>query len=186
MDKKEVLASLGKELNYYRTEYEWKVSDNKTKQILQVINDIKRVFKDNACDLSYDDIVLTAKKETNICTIKPSFDYSKEPKSPRQFSLQIIKDKELTCDLTVRLFIDESTMESPNLSNLLTNPYKGMDSDDIEIVERKKSIAQMKEFIETEEDNSWHFLCTDNLKGEAILFTTLIELYDKKVDLLMN
>jgi hypothetical protein len=82
--------------------------------------------------------------------------------------------------LAIRLFIDESELPKPDLSRLLTNPYEGLDSEDVEIIEQQKNIEVFKSYLETDESNKWNFLCSDNLDGTEKMFDTLNELYNKK------
>ena len=48
--------------------------------------------------------------------------------------------------------MDENSVGQPDFNGLLTNPYKGMDSTEIEIHERKKSIHYMKGFTREKEE----------------------------------
>lgn len=182
MDKKITLKSLEKEVSYYRTEFAWKMSDNKTSQILSVINEFNIFFKNDECDVSKKgNGKLNATKHNNSCNVKPDFDYSNNHKSPRQFSIKTVRNTDVICDLTVRLFIDESELPKPDFNRLLTNPYEGLNSEDIEILEQQKNVDFLKGYLETDESNKWNFLCCDNLDGTEKMFDTLNELYNKKV-----
>lgn len=46
----------------------------------------------------------------------------------------------------------ESSMAKPDMNRLLINPYKGTDSTDIEIYERKRSIDYMRKVVNGEDD----------------------------------
>lgn len=183
MTKEMKLESLEKELNYYRTEYNWKMSNKKKKELNQVLNELKFFFKKDNCNLSQQNSAeLIVKKKNNVCIVKPAFDYTKEPKAAKQFLIQVKKFEEVTCDLTIRLVIDESSMPEPDINRLLINPYKGMNSIEIEIYERKRSIDYMKKFInDDDEKNTWNFWCLDNLSDEETLHKTMDEFYSRKV-----
>ncbi len=182
MSKKETLETLEKEIEYYRTEFNSKMAENKTSEVLSVINEFKTFFEKDECDLSQKtNGELNVKKHSKICKVTPDFDYSENHKSARQFSIKINKNADTLCDLKIRLFLDESELPKPDLNRLKTNPYQGMDTQDIEILEQKKNIDYFKEYIKTDESNKWNFVCLDNLKSSQEMFDTLIELYKEKV-----
>ena len=182
MNKKQELTLLNKEVEYLEIEYSEKMSMNKENSIAQAILTFKNIFKKNEYDFLLDNpLEIKVKKKNTTCTIKPEFDFKKEPKKPRQFSIEI-KEKDLFISkISARLFMDENSVDQPDFNRLLTNPYKGMDSTEIEIYERKKTVDYMKRFISEKERLQWNYLSIDKSNETQELHNTILELYNKKV-----
>ena len=182
MNKEQKLTLLNREIEYLEIEYSEKMCLNKQSSIAQAILKFKDVFKKNEYDFLLDNpLEIKVKKNNTICTIIPEFDYKKEPKRPRQFSIEIKKNDLVVSKTSARLFMDENSVDQPDFNRLLTNPYKGMDSTEIEIYERKKTVDYMKEFIREKERLKWNYLSIDNSNKTEELHNTIIELYNKKV-----
>jgi hypothetical protein len=182
MNKKQELTLLNKEVEYLEIEYSEKMSLNKEDSIAQAISKFKEIFKDNEYDFLLDSpLEIKVKKNNTTCTIKPEFDYKKEPEKPRQFTIEI-KEKDLFISkISARLFMDENSTDQPDFNRLLTNPYKGMDSTEIEIYETKKTVDYMKRFISEKERLQWNYLSIDKSNETQELHNTIQELYNKKV-----
>ena len=184
VQKEEKLNLLNKELKYLETEYLEKMSHNKQHSLNQVFEEFKGLFRQNDCDFLIDlPSEIKVKKGMNICQLKPSFDFKEQPKSNRQFDLSVENLKEGVWKATIRLFIDEnrSNLDQPDLNRLKTNPYEGMDSVDIEIYERQKSVDYMKKYITEFESYHWNFLCLDHASSDQKLYDTVENLHNEKV-----
>ncbi|MEI6866090.1 hypothetical protein [Flavicella sp.] len=182
MNNEQKLSVLNKEVEYLEIEYLDKMSLNKQNSIAQAISIFKDIFKKNEYDFLLDNpLEIKVKKFNNICTIKPDFNYDKEPKKPRQFSIEIKKDKVLISKISTRLFMDEDSIDQPDFNRLLTNPYKGMDSTEIEIYERKKTVDYMKKFINESERLKWNYLSVNDSDKTQELHNNISQLYNKKV-----
>jgi hypothetical protein len=182
MNKEQELALIDKEVEYLEIEYSEKMSINKEDSIAQVISKFKEIFKEKEYDFLLDNYLeIKVKRNNTTCTIKTEFDYKKEPKKPRQFSIEIKENNFLISKISARLFMDESSTDQPDFNRLLTDPYKGMDSTDIEIYERKKTVDYMKRFISEKERLQWNYLSFDKSNENQELHNTIQELYNKKV-----
>ncbi len=181
-NKKQELNSLNKQVEYLEVEYSEKMSLNKEDSIAQAILTFKNIFKKKEYDFLLDNpLEIKVKKNNVTCTIKPEFDYKKEPNKPRQFSVEIKEEDLYTSKISTRLFMDENSAEQPSFNRLLTHPYKGMDLTEIEIYERKKTVDYMKRFISEKEKIKWNYLSFDNSDETQELHETILELYNKKV-----
>ncbi|TXD50449.1 MULTISPECIES: hypothetical protein [unclassified Polaribacter] len=108
MNKKQELTLLNKEVEYLEIEYSEKTSLNKENSIAQAILSFKAIFKQNAYDFLLDNpLELRVKKNTTTYTIKSEFDFKKEPKKPRQFSIEIKTNDQFTSKISARLFMDK-------------------------------------------------------------------------------
>ena len=182
MNKNQELTLLDKEVEYLQIEYLEKMSLNKENSIGQAILSFKEIFRENEYDFLQDNpLEIKVKKNNIICTINPKFDFKKDPKSPRQFSISISNNDLFISKISIRLFMDENSADQPDFQRLLKNPYKGMDSTEIEIYERKKTIDYMKKFISEKENLKWIYLSIDNTDKTQELHNTILELYNKKV-----
>jgi len=182
MNKEQELALIDKEVEYLEIEYSEKMSLNKEDSIAQAISKFKEIFKEKEYDFLLDNYLeIKVKRNNTTCTIKTEFDYKKEPKKPRQFSIEIKENNLLISKISARLFMDESSTDQPDFNRLLTNPYKGMDSTEIEIYERKKTVDYMKRFISEKERLQWNYLSFDKSNENQELHNTIQELYNRKV-----
>ncbi|NQX85121.1 MAG: hypothetical protein HRT67_04350 [Flavobacteriaceae bacterium] len=182
MNKNQELTLLNKEVEYLEIEYSEKMSLIKENSIAQAILSFKEIFRKNEYDFLQDNpLKIKVKKNNIICTINPEFDFKKEPEKPRQFSIKFCENDLFISKISVRLFMDENSVDQPDFNRLLTNPYKGMDSTEIEIYERKKTVDYMKKFISEKESLKWNYLSFDNTDKSQELYNTILELYNKKV-----
>lgn len=182
MNKEQELALLNKEVEYLEIEYSEKMSLNKEDSIAQAISRFKEIFKEKEYDFLLDNhLEIKVKRNNTTCTIKTEFDYQKEPNKPRQFSIEIMENNLLISKTLARLFMDESSNNQPDFNRLATNPYKGMDSTEIEIYERKKTVEYMKKFISEKERLQWNYLSFEKSNQNPELHKTIQDLYNKKV-----
>lgn len=184
VDKKNKLSLLNEELKYLEIEYLEKMGINKQHSLNQVLDEFKELFKQNEFDfLVNSNSKLAVKKGTNIVEIKQTVDFRKHPKGNRQLDLTIKNENKEVLKVTIRLFIDESktSLPQPDLNRLLTNPYEGMDSVEIEIHERQKSVDYMKRYISESENYCWNYLCVNHSNNHQKLYESMDNLFNEIV-----
>lgn len=173
MSEQEKLDLLKKEADYYENEVNWKKAKEKHAQILAVFTNLNKIFED--------DQILLTQKESGELLIKDKeiegeitfgFDYSVKPSSPRLFSVKLTKDSVIICSLKVRLMLDDSNLDKPIFRE---------EPADSEVLTLQKNIKYFKEYIDSEQNQKWNFVCLDKLSDSQEVFETVSDLYDYKI-----
>lgn len=169
METDNKLEKLKEELNYYKVDYETKMSENKFKSIKHCIDIFYEFCKSKGYIVEYKDLICTARSIDFEIKISPQFDYNKEPRQARR--IQIEKNDFLNKERTEFIIgvFNNAPLPEPNLNRLLQNPYKNMSIDEIELLEKQKDLKYYKEYISETET-------LENIEYNAVNLTKEIEL----------
>jgi hypothetical protein len=144
---------LDEELNYWKVDYETKLTENKIHSIKSCIDTFSDFLKSKDFIIQYNDLVCLASSVDCEIKIYPQFDYKKEPRQARRVKItkRDFVNKKKT-EFLIGIF-NNTPLPEPDLKRLLENPYKGLSTADIELLEKKKNLKYYKEYISEPETN---------------------------------
>ncbi len=150
---------LDEELNYWKVDYETKLTENKIHSVKSCIDSFSNFLKSKDFIVQFDDLVCLASSVDCEIKIYPQFDYKKEPRQARRIRItkRDFVNKKNT-EFLIGIF-NNTLLPDPDLKRLLVNPYKDMSTADIELLEKKKNLEYYKEYIsktETNENNEYN------------------------------
>ena len=131
--------NIDEELNYWRVDYESKMTENKIYSIKYHIEILGNFLKSKDFIIQNNNLVCLASSVECEIKIYPQFDYKKEPNKPKR--IQITKKdfvNKKDTEILIGIF-NNTPLDEPDFNRLLENPYKDMSIADIELLEKRKS-----------------------------------------------
>lgn len=156
---------LDEELNYWKVDYETKMTENKIRSVKSCIDSFSNFLKSKDFIVQFDDLVCLASSVDCEIKIYPQFNYRKEPRQARKIRIakrDFVNGK--NTEFLIGIF-NNTPLPDPDLKRLLVNPYKGMSSADIELLEKKRDLKYYKEYISKPETN-------ENIEYNLVNLTT--------------
>ena len=156
MSIKKELEQAEKEYNYYKIDYENKIYENIIFSIKYSLDIFSNFFKKNGFIIETNELVCKATNVDVQFIFKPKYDYKENPKQVR-----IIEIKKNNLKLNKKTeyqiaIFSNAPLPETDFSRLLKNPTEGMNSDEISLLEKQKSIKYLKEYVlETELAKYW-------------------------------
>lgn len=169
MDKKERLEKLTAEKEYYDVEFLEKQKQNKKSFTQKIFCDFIQEFDNSVFSVNQQDNKVDFFSIDKEFTIRLLTDIELTPKEALIF--QISKTDNETKKRIEYLMRPNniSPLPKPNFNRLMENPYKGMDLNDIEILEQQKNIDFLKKYItDTFDYNDYNFYCENQTTGKAL------------------
>jgi hypothetical protein len=141
------LEKLTEELNYYKVDYESKMSENKITSIKYCIDEFSRFVKQKGFILENKDLVCIARSLDFEIKIFPQFDYKKEPRQGKGIKIEKIEfSNNKKTEFLIGIY-NNTPLPTPDLKRIFENPYKNMSIEEIEILEKEKDLKYYKEYI---------------------------------------